>query len=191
MILARLIVDNAKPAGNGVIDHPYAGTDDDNRRQYDTGALNHHLTLRPNDLFDFAFEVFEKTNNRRPHAFEDMPLTRLLQIVRLLNGLLLRLFAGLLRHFLRLALTLGRLVYLFNGKLFAVIGVFDLVRHYAASLFRLPMERMLSAESAVFVHLQPVRIVFLFLHGIVIALLALCAGKCDLNSHCTAPPKFD
>lgn len=45
------------------------------------------------------------------------------------------------------------------------------------------MECMLLAESAILVHLQPVGVVFLFLHRVVVALLALGAGKCDLDSH--------
>jgi hypothetical protein len=44
-------------------------------------------------------------------------------------------------------------------------------------LLGLPMRGMLAAESAVFFHLQAVRIVFLVFHGIVIPLFALGAGQ--------------
>ena len=42
---------------------------------------------------------------------------------------------------------------------------------------------MLSAESAVLVEFHSVGCVFLVLHGVVIALFALCAGKSDFDSH--------
>ena len=42
---------------------------------------------------------------------------------------------------------------------------------------------MLFAELAVLVHFKSVRVVLLVLFGIVVALLALCAGKCYLYSH--------
>ena len=42
---------------------------------------------------------------------------------------------------------------------------------------------MLFAESAVLVHLQPVRGIFLVFHRVVIALLAFRAGQSDLDSH--------
>jgi hypothetical protein len=42
---------------------------------------------------------------------------------------------------------------------------------------------MLAAEAAVLFHLQPVRVIFLVLFGVVVALLALGAGQNDLHSH--------
>ena len=45
------------------------------------------------------------------------------------------------------------------------------------------MSSVLSAESAVLVELHSVGCVFLVLHGVVIALFALCAGKSDFDSH--------
>ena len=45
------------------------------------------------------------------------------------------------------------------------------------------MESMLAAEAAVLVHLKTIRIIFLVLHRIVVALLAFAAGESDLNSH--------
>ena len=42
---------------------------------------------------------------------------------------------------------------------------------------------VLLAEAAVLVHLESVRTVLLVLHGVVVALLALCARHCDFDSH--------
>ena len=51
------------------------------------------------------------------------------------------------------------------------------------ALLRFLVQRMLFAETAVFVHLQAVGIVFLVLDGIVVALLAVAAGQCDAHPH--------
>ena len=45
------------------------------------------------------------------------------------------------------------------------------------------MKRMLPAEPTVLVHFQSIWIIFLVLHGVVVALLALGAGQGDLDSH--------
>ena len=45
------------------------------------------------------------------------------------------------------------------------------------------MNGVLAAEAAVLVHFQPVRIVLLVFHGVVVALLALGAGQGDFDSH--------
>ena len=50
------------------------------------------------------------------------------------------------------------------------------------------MQSVLTAKSAVFVHLKSVGVVFLVLLGVIVPLLADRAGKCDLVSHLTAPP---
>ncbi len=42
---------------------------------------------------------------------------------------------------------------------------------------------MLLAETAILIHFKSVRIVFLVLDSVVIALLAFSAGQCDLDSH--------
>ena len=52
------------------------------------------------------------------------------------------------------------------------------------------MQSVLSAELAVLVHLKPVRIVLLVLHGVVISLLAFLTSKCDLNSHSRSTSVF-
>ena len=48
---------------------------------------------------------------------------------------------------------------------------------------------MFAAKPAILAHFQSVRIVFLVFHGVVVALLALSAGKGNFDSHLTAPPK--
>jgi len=45
------------------------------------------------------------------------------------------------------------------------------------------MGRVFAAESAELAHFQTVGVVFLVLHGVVVALFALSAGKCDFDSH--------
>ena len=45
------------------------------------------------------------------------------------------------------------------------------------------MNGVLAAEPAVLAHLQPVGIIFLVLHGVIVALLALGAGQGNFNSH--------
>ena len=47
---------------------------------------------------------------------------------------------------------------------------------------------MLSAETAILVHLKTIRIVLLVLERVVVALLAFRAGQSDLCTHLTAPP---
>ena len=46
------------------------------------------------------------------------------------------------------------------------------------------MGSMLLAETAILVHLEPVRAVLLVLHSVVVALFALSAGQCNFHSHC-------
>ena len=45
------------------------------------------------------------------------------------------------------------------------------------------MKCVLLAESAVLVHFKSVGIILLVFHCVVVALLTLCAGKCDFYSH--------
>ena len=45
------------------------------------------------------------------------------------------------------------------------------------------MRSVLLAETTVFAHFQPVRIVFLVLHCVIISLLALGARQCDFGTH--------
>jgi hypothetical protein len=45
------------------------------------------------------------------------------------------------------------------------------------------MDGMLAAEAAILAELQPVRIILLVFEGVVVPLLALCAGQRDFNAH--------
>jgi|LSQX01.3.fsa_nt_gb hypothetical protein len=45
------------------------------------------------------------------------------------------------------------------------------------------MNSVLAAEPAILVHFQSVRVVLLVFHCVVVALLALCAGECNFDSH--------
>jgi hypothetical protein len=45
------------------------------------------------------------------------------------------------------------------------------------------MKGMLSAESAILLHLEPVRVVLLVLHGVVVSLLAFGTSESDFNAH--------
>jgi hypothetical protein len=45
------------------------------------------------------------------------------------------------------------------------------------------MSGVLAAETAILVHFQPVRVVFLVLHSVVVALLAFGASQSDFHSH--------
>ena len=50
------------------------------------------------------------------------------------------------------------------------------------------MEGMLAAEAAVLVELETIGIVLLVLEGVVVPLLALGAGQCDLDAHVSNSP---
>jgi len=50
------------------------------------------------------------------------------------------------------------------------------------------MQSVLSAKTAILVHFQSVRIIFLVLFGIVVSLFALTADQCYFDSQCSAPP---
>ena len=62
---------------------------------------------------------------------------------------------------------------------------FGFFSHAATSflLLRLAVQRVLTAETAVLLHFQTVRIVLLVLHCVIVSLLALGAGQRDLNAH--------
>ena len=57
--------------------------------------------------------------------------------------------------------------------------------HAATSflLLRLAVQRVLTAETAVLLHFQTIRIILLVLHCVIVSLLALGAGQRDLNAH--------
>ena len=52
-----------------------------------------------------------------------------------------------------------------------------------ASLLGLVVSGVLSAESAVLLHLETVGVILLVLHGVVVSLLALRASQSDFNAH--------
>ena len=58
-------------------------------------------------------------------------------------------------------------------------------------LLGLAMDSMLLAETAILLHLEPVRAVLLVLHGVVVALFALSAGQGDFHSHLSSAPPFN
>jgi len=53
------------------------------------------------------------------------------------------------------------------------------------------MSGVLAAKAAKFTHFKAVRVIFLVLHGVVVALLALCAGKCNFDSQGKLPPNIN
>ena len=58
------------------------------------------------------------------------------------------------------------------------------------ALLGFSVESVLSAESAVLVELYSVRRVLLVLHGVVVTLFALCAGKSNFDSHSNGTSDF-
>ena len=50
------------------------------------------------------------------------------------------------------------------------------------------MNGVFFAETAILVHFQPVRIILLVFHRVVVALLALAASQSDFYPHVSAPP---
>jgi hypothetical protein len=63
------------------------------------------------------------------------------------------------------------------------VFLFDFCHDWSASLLGLVMSGVLSAESAVLLHLETVGVVLLVLHGVVVSLLALRASHGDFNAH--------
>ena len=55
--------------------------------------------------------------------------------------------------------------------------------HFAASLLGLVVNGVLSAESAVLLHFETVRVILLVFHGVVVSLLALGASQSDFHAH--------
>ena len=63
------------------------------------------------------------------------------------------------------------------------VFLFDFCHDWSASLLGLVVSSVLSAESAVLLHLETVGVVLLVLHGVVVSLLALGASQSDFNAH--------
>src|SRR5699024_8093314 len=66
---------------------------------------------------------------------------------------------------------------------FEPVFLFDFSHDWGASLLGLVVNGVLSAESAVLLHLETVGVVLLVLHGVVVSLLALRASQSDFNAH--------
>jgi len=64
------------------------------------------------------------------------------------------------------------------------------VRHCDSLLLCFFMGCVFTAKAAKLAHFQTIGVVFLVLHGVVVALLALGARKCDFNSQRNLPPKL-
>ena len=122
--------------------------------------------------------ILEAFGDRSAHAHKDIALFLLGRILAALRVLFRLGLFFCLRAFFRL----GGLF--FRGLRLLGRTFFDLVSHCQSSvLLGFPVERVLFAESAILVHLQPIGRVFLVLLGVVVALFALRARKGDLDSH--------
>ena len=66
---------------------------------------------------------------------------------------------------------------------FEPVFLFDFCHFGGASLLGLVVSGVLSAESAVLLHFETVRVILLVLHGVVVSLLALRASQSDFNAH--------
>ena len=66
---------------------------------------------------------------------------------------------------------------------FEPVFLFDFCHDGASSLLGLSVSGVLSAESAVLLHLETVGVVLLVLHGVVVSLLALRASQSDFHAH--------
>ena len=73
---------------------------------------------------------------------------------------------------------------------FEPVFLFDFCHDGASSLLGLSVSGVLSAESAVLLHLETVGVVLLVLHGVVVSLLALRASQSDFHAHNGTSLKF-
>lgn len=156
----------------------YADNSDGN--EHDTRILKNCFCTGPCNLLDFASEVFPKLLKALAETLEGIPVG----ILRL-SGLRLGLF-GLSDFLGRSKLgVIGALLGLFFGlgNLCGGRGVLFFAILIPPDLLRFFVESMLPAETAVLVHLQPVRCVLLVFNSVVVALLAFCASKSNLYSH--------
>ena len=63
------------------------------------------------------------------------------------------------------------------------VFLFDFSHEMRASLLGLVVSGVLSAESAVLLHLETIGVILLVLHGVVVSLLALGASQSDFHAH--------
>ena len=71
----------------------------------------------------------------------------------------------------------GCLLFLFGGYGFFILFCHDNL------LLRFLMQSVLSAEAAILVHFESVRVILLVLHSIVVSLLTFCTCQCNFYSH--------
>ena len=99
------------------------------------------------------------------------------------RGVLQHLLRGGPNNFLQFAAQLTEVLADLAPGSFEPIFLFDFSHDEGASLLGLVVSGVLSAESAVLLHLETVGVVLLVLHGVVVSLLALRASQSDFNAH--------
>jgi len=85
--------------------------------------------------------------------------------------------------FAELGLILAKNTGNYIRSAFYDVFIFVFIHDLIAPLFRFTMGRVLIAETAVLLGFHPVWVVFLFLHSIVVALLAILAGQGNFCTH--------
>ena len=86
-------------------------------------------------------------------------------------------------HLLPLALQLAEVLGDFAPGSLEPVFLFDFCHDGTSSLLGLGVSGVLSAESAVLLHFETVRVILLVLHGVVVSLLALGASQSDFHAH--------
>ena len=99
------------------------------------------------------------------------------------GGVLQHLLGGGPNDLLQLAAQLAEVLPDLAPGSFEPVFLFDFCHDGASSLLGLSVSGVLSAESAVFLHLETVGVVLLVLHGVVVSLLALRASQSDFHAH--------
>ena len=99
------------------------------------------------------------------------------------QGVLGNLLGGGPNDLLQLALELAEVLADAAPGSLEPVCLFYFCHFVLTSLLGLVMSGVLSAESAVLLHFETVRVVLLVLHGIVVSLLALRASQSDFNAH--------
>ena len=99
------------------------------------------------------------------------------------EGVLQHLLGGGPDDLLQLALQLAEVLADGTPGSLEPVFFFDFRHSCGPSLLGLVVSSVLSAESAVLLHFETVRVVLLVFHGIVVSLLALGASQSDFNAH--------
>jgi hypothetical protein len=97
-------------------------------------------------------------------------------------------FLGRPHYFTKLGTI--NLVRSFYNAGFVRMVFFFLVIHKKSPLFRFAVLGVLVAKFAVFLCFHTVGVIFLFFHGVVVALLTVCASQCDFSTHLYFLPNF-